>query len=83
MTFNKLTVAQNLRLGNDAPSIALNYFPELTKRLDVRAGLLSGGEQQMLSLGRVLAAQPRVVLADELSMGLAPIIVKRLLAALR
>jgi sulfate-transporting ATPase len=81
--FRALTVRENLRLGRGDPSIALDHFPELRKRLSVRAGLLSGGEQQMLSLARVIAAQPRVILADELSLGLAPIVVERLLAALR
>jgi branched-chain amino acid transport system ATP-binding protein len=78
-----LTVAENLRLGRGEPERALSFFPELEKRLKVKAGLCSGGEQQMLSVGRVLAANPRIILADELSLGLAPIIVKRLLSALR
>jgi branched-chain amino acid transport system ATP-binding protein len=81
--FSQLTTAENLRLGRGSPEAALDLFPELRKRLNVRAGLLSGGEQQMLSLARVLAAKPKVVLADELSLGLAPIIVRRLLNALR
>jgi branched-chain amino acid transport system ATP-binding protein len=81
--FMGLTVAENLRLGRGSAEAALQHFPELEKRLKLRAGLLSGGEQQMLALGRVMAARPRVILADELSLGLAPIVVKRLLAALR
>jgi branched-chain amino acid transport system ATP-binding protein len=81
--FNALTVRDNLRLGRGSVDKALELFPELEKRIKVRAGLLSGGEQQMLSLARVLAANPKVILADELSLGLAPIIVKRLLSALR
>jgi len=72
-----------MRLGRGKPEDVLKYFPELEKRLKVKAGLISGGEQQMLSVGRVLAANPQVVLADELSLGLAPIVVKRLLSALR
>ena len=81
--FMNLTVAENLRLGQAGTEEVLTYFPELEKRLKVKAGLCSGGEQQMLSVGRVLAATPRIVLADELSLGLAPIVVKRLLSALR
>jgi branched-chain amino acid transport system ATP-binding protein len=81
--FNSLTVMENLRLGRGKPQKVLELFPELEKRLNVKAGLLSGGEQQMLSLGRVLAAEPDTVFVDELSFGLAPIIVRRLLRALR
>jgi ABC-type branched-subunit amino acid transport system ATPase component len=78
-----LTVRENLRLGRGTVEEALAHFPELEPRTHVKAGLLSGGEQQMLSLGRVLAAKPKVILVDELSQGLAPIIVKRLIKALR
>jgi branched-chain amino acid transport system ATP-binding protein len=81
--FSSLTVADNLRLGRGAVDDALAHFPELRARLEVSAGQLSGGEQQMLSLARVIAAKPRAVIADEMSLGLAPIVVKRLLAALR
>ncbi len=81
--FSRLTVAENLRLGRGAPEDALAHFPELRARLDIRAGQLSGGEQQMLSLARVMGARPRAVIADEMSLGLAPILVKRLLTALR
>jgi branched-chain amino acid transport system ATP-binding protein len=81
--FMNLSVSDNIRLGRGKPEDVLKYFPELEKRLKVKAGLISGGEQQMLSVGRVLAANPQVVLADELSLGLAPIVVKRLLTALR
>jgi branched-chain amino acid transport system ATP-binding protein len=77
-----LTAAENLRLGRGSTEAALRYFPELERKLGTKAGLLSGGEQQMLSLARILAIEPRIVLADEVSLGLAPKIVARLLSAL-
>ncbi|MDT2006141.1 ATP-binding cassette domain-containing protein [Rhodococcus opacus] len=63
--------------------MALDLFPELRNRIDIKAGLLSGGEQQMLALGRVLARRPKLLMVDELSLGLAPLVVRRLLAAVR
>jgi branched-chain amino acid transport system ATP-binding protein len=81
--FMGLTTAENLRLGGQSRDACLEVFPELERLLHRKAGLLSGGEQQMLTLARALAAQPTVLLADELSLGLAPLICVRLLAALR
>lgn len=81
--FKGLTVAENLQVGDTTIEDALALFPELGKRLNVRAGLISGGEQQMLSLARALGRKPALLLADELSLGLAPIVVTRLFVALR
>ena len=78
-----LSLADNVRLAGVSMDSVLGLFPELGSRASTRAGLLSGGEQQMLTLGRALAREPRLLLADELSLGLAPIIVDRLLTAVR
>jgi ABC-type branched-subunit amino acid transport system ATPase component len=93
-TFPSLTVEENLRAGawtfrrrrqlvRERLDRVLDLFPELGDRLDAAAGTLSGGQQQMLALGRALMLDPRVLLIDELSLGLAPIVVERLLETVR
>jgi branched-chain amino acid transport system ATP-binding protein len=84
--FAKMTVLDNLRVGaylrTDAAGVArtlamvFEAFPRLRERQAQRAGSLSGGEQQMLAIGRALMASPRLIMADEMSQGLAPIIVQ-------
>ena len=87
--FFQLTVRDNLRLGRvgrgrtTKVDRALELFPALEPLLDRRAGLLSGGEQQMLALGRALLGRPKLLMVDEMSLGLAPIVVDRLLPVLR
>jgi branched-chain amino acid transport system ATP-binding protein len=85
--FFGLTVAEHFRLGGRGERMdsehAYGYFPALRDLRDRRVGLLSGGEQQMLALAVALARRPKLLLVDELSLGLAPIIVKRMLPVLR
>jgi ABC-type branched-subunit amino acid transport system ATPase component len=85
--FFGLTVAEHLRLGHRGERLdaeaAYRFFPALRELRERRCGLLSGGEQQMLAVGRALARRPKLLLLDELSLGLAPLIVERLLPVVR
>ncbi|MBT2272011.1 ABC transporter ATP-binding protein [Rhodococcus qingshengii] len=88
--FRQLSTENNLRLAlgrgfrrRGALDGVLEYFPSLEKRLKISAGRLSGGEQQMLAIGRAILQRPKVLLIDELSMGLAPVIVDEILTVLR
>ena len=90
--FSSLTVKENLLAGTHGLAKreikaqlerVFDLFPRLEERIGQRAGSLSGGEQQMLAISRALMSKPRLVLVDELSLGLAPIVVERLYGALR
>lgn len=86
--FSRLTVEENLSMGaffvNDkAEKVALmdevfNLFPRLKERINQRAGTMSGGEQQMLAIGRALMSKPRLLFLDEPSLGLAPIVIQQI-----
>ncbi len=89
--FFALSVLENLRLGRvkgrqrreQAVERALDLFPALRPLLSRRAGLLSGGEQQMLAMARGLVCEPKLLMVDEMSLGLAPVIVERMLPVVR
>ena len=92
--FPRMSVAENLQMGADAAQTSesehaadldrvLTLFPRLKERLTQRGGTLSGGEQQMLAIGRALMSRPRLLMLDEPSLGLAPLITRQIFDAIR
>ncbi len=90
--FSRMTVLENLQMGatvsgqahfKDDLARVCALFPRLEKRLTQRGGTLSGGEQQMLAIGRALMSRPRLLMLDEPSLGLAPLLAKQIFAAIR
>jgi branched-chain amino acid transport system ATP-binding protein len=91
--FPRLTVRENLEMGaftrNDKPEIAADLervfglFPRLRERTNQKGGTLSGGEQQMLAIGRALMGRPRILMLDEPSMGLAPVLVDQIFSIIK
>ena len=85
--FTDLTTEENVRVaarrGGRDPRLMVDLFPALEPRWKLRAGALSGGEQQMLAMARALVQRPKVLMVDELSMGLAPRVVEQLFTAIR